>query len=323
MLQTTRNGFEHIRGMFLYIIVYAAQLLFLCSAIAQDTDEQQYLNTVQEAIREFKNGYFEEAFSLFRQAYAIQPNAQTSRGMGMAAFEARKYVEAIVALQAALDHTRKPLSEKRRAEVENLLDRARKFVGYVDLRTNPASASVTIDGREPSTYQEHVLLDPGTRQIVVKAEGFRTLTRQITVTGGESKTLEFSLEPLETQIEQEPEITDRDEKQSEEDIDLIPWIVLGGSGAVMLTGGILLGFGLNDLAKVENANDGVNWTDIESASDRAPAFSTAGFVLLGVGAAGLITGVLLLTLNESDDDGPLSVWLKPNGIALRGAISLP
>src|SRR5688572_888187 len=58
------------------------------------SENPDYKRAVEEALKEYGLGHFEEARSLFRRAHGIYPNARTLRGLGMVEFELRHYVRA-------------------------------------------------------------------------------------------------------------------------------------------------------------------------------------------------------------------------------------
>lgn len=74
----------------------------------------EYDDAIRRAIEEFDAGHWGEARALFRRAHEISPNARTWRGLGITAFELRRYVDAVSELEAALTNTLKPLTEKQR-----------------------------------------------------------------------------------------------------------------------------------------------------------------------------------------------------------------
>jgi len=61
-----------------------------------------------DAVAEYEAGHYQEARALFRQAHEKSPTARTLRGIGMASFELRDYVEATRALTASLRDVRPP-----------------------------------------------------------------------------------------------------------------------------------------------------------------------------------------------------------------------
>jgi tetratricopeptide (TPR) repeat protein len=63
---------------------------------------EDYKALIKQAVQEFEAANWPEAFALFKRAHDIEPNARTLRGIGIAAYEMRDYVQSIGYLQTAL-----------------------------------------------------------------------------------------------------------------------------------------------------------------------------------------------------------------------------
>ncbi len=98
---------------------------------------------------------------------------------------------------------------------------------------------------------------------------------------------------------------------------VLPWIVLGASGAVAVGGGILFAVGLGDSGSVEDAPDGASWSEYERAAHRGGLLQTLGVIGLAAGLAGMAAGVTLLMLG-GDEEAPIAAHLSPQGLAVRG-----
>jgi tetratricopeptide (TPR) repeat protein len=178
-------------------VLVAALVVALCagtsSALAQGNDYKALTNA---AVEELSSGHYEEARALFARAHAINPSARTFWGMGVAAFEARQYVDAIQLLTQSRDDARKPLTAEQRKQTESLLERSQAFVVRVPIRVEPAAAKVTIDGREVERDKDGVaLLDAGTHQVVVSAAGHQEVVRVARWEVGDAPLFEVHLEP--------------------------------------------------------------------------------------------------------------------------------
>jgi PEGA domain len=153
-----------------------------------------YRATIDEALREYEAGHFEEARSLFGHAHQLFPNARTERGLGMVEFEMRNYVESIHLLEAALGERVKPLTGSLRTDTERLLARAHQFVARVIVEANPATARVLVDG-EPheAPLGRPVVLPVGDHVLELQASGYQAEKRKLRVRGGEAQTLRMVL----------------------------------------------------------------------------------------------------------------------------------
>src|SRR5690349_9095986 len=162
-------------------------------AAAQESAENKRL--LQDALTEFNAGRWDEAYALFKRLNAAAPNARTLRGMGLSAFEARRYATAVTDLSAALEDTRRPLSDEQRKEVQGALEQANRFVARFTLHLQPESAQVSVDGREPQREGPAVLLlDPGPHELLVTASGYKTANRTLDVEAGDRRELSVELE---------------------------------------------------------------------------------------------------------------------------------
>jgi tetratricopeptide (TPR) repeat protein len=96
------------------------------------------------------------------------------------------------------------------------------------------------------------------------------------------------------------------------------WLVLGASGVMAVTGGVLLTVALLDKSAVESPSDGVGLDEIDSARDRVPLFSTLGGVFLGVGLVGAGVATTWIVLSGSGSEGALEAHVGLGRVSLRG-----
>ena len=96
-----------------------------------------------------------------------------------------------------------------------------------------------------------------------------------------------------------------------------PWITIGVGGASMVTGAILIGLGQRDQKKVSSAPAGSSFAEYQDMVDRGPRRTKAGAALLGVGAAGIIGGIIWRLTGGHEEEIP-EVSIGPTGISVRG-----
>ena len=164
--------------------------------VKEPGESPQYRALLEEAVGEYDARRYEEARALFRRAHDLSPNARTLRGIGMASFELREYVEALRSLEGALADKRRPLTVVQRQQVESLLERTRAFVGRFFVKLSPKETTLRIDGA--STLLESdgsLLLSFGRHSVIAEAPGALPENREINVIGGERQELSFQLRP--------------------------------------------------------------------------------------------------------------------------------
>lgn len=181
--------------------VAAGMLLAAIAApAAAAEDPPEYTAAISEAVSEYQAGNFAESRALFERANALMPNARTLRGLGMVEFELRNYPASVDFLEKALLSSAKPLESELRAETQQLLLRARGFVGRFTLVLDPQGASVSVDGEEVALDPSGALmLAVGDHVLDTRAPGHIADHRKLRVTGGEDVQLRVVL-PLQAAV---------------------------------------------------------------------------------------------------------------------------
>jgi tetratricopeptide (TPR) repeat protein len=326
-----------------FILLLAAISVLPRGASAQ-ADDSAYRATVDEAVREFSAGRYEEARALFKRAHGLSPNARTLRGLGMTAFELRAYVQSIRELQAALDDKRKPLEGDLRLKVEGLLDKARKFVGVLRLELDPKNASVLVDGKPPAFEKNgSLLLDAGTHVISATAPEHKATNVRVLVEGDTDQTVRVPLESTAFQqsmiapIDAEQVANEREQQDAavpvappdvEEDSGRSAtqaWAIgtLIGAGTFGATAAIFwfLGDGQYQDLK-ENCAPGCSDAQIDDSGVKTSDLLTN--VFLGLSAVSLATSGVLFIVDsgdsgESSDGASAQLRIGPLGASVSGS----
>jgi len=154
-----------------------------------------YREAIDEAIAEYAAGRYPEARALFMRAHTLQPSARTLRGLGMAEFELRNYVEAARMLQQALSSQERTLDGDLRTATQALLTRAQGFVGRYALVLTPPSLKLSINNVPARLEPDGTLmLSIGDHALRAEADGYLPVSHTLRVNGGENTTLNISLE---------------------------------------------------------------------------------------------------------------------------------
>jgi hypothetical protein len=177
-----------------------ASMFGVARASAEDSAdakvEAEYQQLINDALNEYDRGSWEESAALFRRAHELRPSARTLRGLGLTAYEARRYPDSIRYLSEALTDTRHALTPKQREDIDATLERARLFVGYMELQVEPAGTIVTLNGQDARPDAAGtVITDAGWIDIEARADGYETLTKRIRMNAGDHQTVELKLTP--------------------------------------------------------------------------------------------------------------------------------
>jgi hypothetical protein len=250
---------------------------------------------IADAVAEYDAGHFEEARALFRRAHAQAPSARTLRGIGMASFELRDYVEASRSLAAALEETRHALTPEQRQHVEGLLARAQTFVGRFTLRLEPADATLVVDGQPASREADGTLLLPFGRHVVGgRCPSCAPLERAIEVLGGERQAIELVLAP-QASVRSAPG-ADPPPLRIEASGARSPAVYwFGGAALVSAAGAVAAGLWWHDRAgELDTCN--AAGTDCKNQPTIARQSHLATGTTLALGAVALTTGVIAAAL---------------------------
>lgn len=279
---------------------FVAGLLALSAEGAAQSNADAYQDAINRALEEYNLGHWTEAKVFFRQAHALKPSARTLRGLGLASYESRNYVEALEYLQQAIASSVQPLTPQMRAATVDLIDLARQFVMRAEVELEPAEAELRVDGKPTRLAADGtILLDPGEHELTVLAPGFEPLRRRVNTEGGRQTRLHLVLtprplpRPAPELSEPQPIAAARSPAadSGESGDSIAPWLVVGGSGVLAASGAVVLGLGLSAKSEVENADDGASWPEAKSANRRAVPMQVAGGIMLGVGLAGVAAGL--------------------------------
>ena len=320
-----------------FALVLQVVALFASGAVqAEEKDDQPYMEAIRDGLEEYRRGNWEEARAIFKYAHQLQPSARTLRALGMACFEAKRYVEAIDALKGALEDKRKPLTGKLRYQVEKILARAERYMGRIELELEPRSARVEVDGRERRIIDGSIYVDPGQRELRVSAEGYRVEVRNVTVDSAEKVRIALTLRREDAAptsddsqdaatgslaiVEQSTPAEESNTGADSGESNALAWVIVGGSGAVAVTGAVLFGLGMKDKYDVENIEMDTRYDDIKPAEKRVPVFTAGGAALFGAGVAGIVTGLVLLSMGGEQESAESELSLTPGGVVLRCAL---
>ena len=283
-----------------------AVLLALAVATAS-AQPRSYERTIRQAVAEFDAGHWAEARALFEEAHAIAPSARTLRGLGMCAFELREYAEAVRALRASLESTERPLTRLQREQVEDLLARARAFIGRFNVVVEPAWASLRVDDAEPRFADDGaVVLELGEHVLEASLEGFEPIRRRLLVRGNEEEQVVLHLEPRAPAA-----------SSSTRSLPIAPiafWIAAGGT---LLVDAWAIGWIIDRQSELD-------WCDVNGAAcrnrgtlgDQRDA-SIVTTVALGVSAIGLGVVGLVLWLLEGPRPAASACAPRSLGVACR------
>jgi hypothetical protein len=297
----------------------AAQARGAASAPGEDAE---YRSVVEEALQEYNRGNWEEAAALFERAHRLNPSARTLRGMGLTAYEARRYVDAIRYLSEGLTETRRPLTQAQREEVSSTLERARRFVAHLRLKVGPAEAKVTINGRpaEPDSRGD-VTTDPGLLDVEITADGYESALRRVRLTAGGQEELTVQLSRTRAEAPPAPQVSSAAPETTSaptaatqsapvddgNPIGTIKWVVGGLAVAGLITGGVFTIYQKTKASEFQQNCIVPEMKTLSPACERlrsqvSGSLWTAPIIAFSVGGGLAAIATVLFVVDATDDD---------------------
>ncbi len=282
------------------VLLFCSCLVLCATALAQESAEQGQAKAADDTLDAearalfqagelaFQQGRFQNAMEYFTRAYELSGRPGLLYNIGNAADRLRKDAEALAAFEQYLEE--KP-DAPNRAAVEARIAVLRQRA--------PASADEAAEDAGPAEAQP-----------------------------ADEQAAEPQADEPEPQEEEEAPPAAVDEQPAAEDASSSqeadtagagawPWIVAGAGVALAGGGAALLVIGTGQISDVEGAELGSQWSDFEGDADSGPTLATVGAVLVGVGGAALVTGVVWLALGGgTDEQAPIS--MMPGGLCMHG-----
>lgn len=261
---------------------------FVSTASAQDARE-----LFQRGRGAYETGDFEGAVEAWQAAYELDPRPLLQFNLAQAYERLGRLQESLDAYERFLaaapsDAEDVPAARIRAAALQQRLART----GIV-LRGGPDGAVVLIDGTERARLPrpDPITVPPGSYRVEVQAEGYEPFESVVAVTAGAQVEVEITMQALQGGA---AEPTDEGGGVS-----TIGIAVAAGGGALLVGGAVT---GILALGAAGDAT-----TSDDSDADRARTLGLVTDILLGVGAAAAVTGVVLMFVLGGDEDRATAV----------------
>jgi hypothetical protein len=299
------------------LLLLTLSALFLAPALPADADkktDKAARKAFKQGVKFFEAGQFDEAVESFREAYELQPAWKLLYNIGQGEAAAKRHGLALESFAQYLSEGGDALTPKRREEVLSEVKRLRDMAGSLEIEA-PDGAEVHVDGKPRGTtpLPGRIRVSAGVDHEVVLILGDDILlSKVVRVGGGESQLVTTT--PEAPTVAPVPGIPPPAGKQDDgpSPVATTGWVVAGVGAAVLVAGGVTGGVALS---KNKDIEDNCPGGDCEPAYhddvDSRDALATTSTVLIGVGAAAVVAGVLMLTVFDSDEDPSAEVALLP------------
>jgi Tetratricopeptide repeat len=308
----------------------------VCVAKDVDDAEEDAKLVFKQGVELFHARKFDEAAAVFEKAYSLKPIYKLLFNIGQAYASSRKYDLAMQSFERYLVDGGDDISDERREEVLKEIAKLRPLVGFLDM-TAPDGLELRIDGKSRGTtpIRGKIMLTVGNPhtfellrddKIVYEQEVrvYGGVVESVTVTpedvGGEEPGPSEQSAPADDDYD-EPKLMLEEEKGTST-LKVAGWVTIGSGAALAVAGGIVGGLALSQSSKLEEACPGGGCSPSRTGEiDSLDSMALASDILLGVGAAALAAGAVMLivsrvkeTRSESETGTELVLVPTPFGI---------
>lgn len=142
-------------------------------------------------------GDFAAAAVEFETAYELRPHHVVLYNLGLAYGQMGRPAEAVTALQRFLTEGGDDIGAQRRMEAERELGRQTARIARLVVTVEPEGATIQINGLAvPSESRATADLAAGLHWVVASRPGYASIQRNVTLLGGEQRSLHLVLTPL-------------------------------------------------------------------------------------------------------------------------------
>lgn len=171
-------------------------------------EEQDVQVLFQQGVELYQAGQLAEALATFETANGIRSVPTILYNIAMCQRDLGHIPESVNAFRQYLfEEDPARTTDEDRAEIQRMLLEMRPGHGDIELRVNEDGATLLVDGQDVgiSPMVRPVAVAPGEHRVSARLEGRIPVDRASTVRGGETVTVELSLEPVAEPPPVEPE----------------------------------------------------------------------------------------------------------------------
>ncbi|MBL8744667.1 MAG: PEGA domain-containing protein [Myxococcales bacterium] len=282
----------------------------------------------EEGLRLLDKKEHAPACAKFRESLAAAPSVGAMLNVAMCSTRENKLATAQEEYRALLVLNEATADPERRKNVDARAREAMRSlsprVPTLELTVTPAPEALTLE-LDDKPFERTRLgsaqpVDPGEHIIKVSAQGFHPLEKRITLRESERQTHALTLEPIRGAA------SDGDRDGNRDAPMLAGWVTGGAGLAGLATGAALLGVASMRASEIEDlCGDGAtppvcdqpaNAGAATRLSEEGSALEVGGFVSLGLGAALVTTGAVLVGTALGSAGGVAFLPVGPHGPGL-------
>ncbi len=298
----------------LFTNIAVVLVLSVCSnALAVENVDALAEAAFREGIKHFKANQYNEAAAAFRKAYELKSNWKLLYNVGQSEAAAKKNGLALETFERYLTEGGDDIPEARYEEVRKEVKRLRDVVGSLEIKV-PDGATVFVDdvNRGQTPLPGLVMVASGVVHKVVVTQGQKDiLTRSVRVSGGKTfvVTADASPEPAIVSVPA-PVVEKPEAEEPGSALKAWGWVTFSIGGAILVGGAVTGGVTLAADKDIDSKCPDGCYSRYYDEMDRRDNLALTTDILLGIGGAVTLAGVVMLIVAASrgeDDEGSVSM----------------
>lgn len=287
-------------------VLTAALVSFVASAAA---GEDQARAQFEQGISLYEEGKFDQAAVAFQRAYELKPSYKILYNIAQAQNQLGHYAAALQAYVSYLAEGADAVTDEREREVKAEIARLNRLVGMLVIETDVEEATIFVDGRREGSLPlaGPVIVDLGEHELVAKCDGAEIHRERVTVAGGQRVVVRIEgAAPGDVDPDRlEPGPPPGSPPATEGGGRIWTWVLLGSGAAIAIAGGVVGGVSMaREKSLLDSCVDGHCPPSEREEGDSIKRLSLTADVLYGVGAACLVTGIILFFVEPDEEPEP-------------------
>ncbi len=282
---------------------------------AQATDAAHARELFKQALALQASGDFQAALLALQQVATFRLTPQVRYNIALCQEKLGKLADAFQNYRTCVAEAREIKAQDVATAASTAFARVEKLVPYLQvlLPETVPGATITLDGDElrPDALANPIPLNPGTHVIDAQAPGFEPFHSEVTLEPGASKGIEITwareTKPTETAAtrpaDEGPSPSSPSMSSSKQALRTGAWIS-GGVAVVSFAAAAVMyarrSSSIDDLNQACGDNHSACPASARDAYDNGKQSTTLGNIAMGLGIAGLATGVVLFAISASD-----------------------
>jgi hypothetical protein len=241
---------------------------------------QEARTRYERGLKLFDDNAYDAARSEFERAYELAPSYRILYNIGLVRARQLDFVGAIQKFEQYLRDGKNEVSEERRKQVLEEMEKLRGRVGTLNIVTNVGEVDVLIDDKPAGKSTMPIQVNSGERRVTANKPGFMTVTKVIDVAGSDRTNVHMTMVEVPTRTIIIGESSRR-----------VPWVGWAATGVLAAGAGVFGYLAANKSSSLDDAKDVPNqshtrledeWTQMRTYSVTSDVLAIGAVVAGGV-----------------------------------------